>query len=152
MKAYNAEKRLQEILNYNSTQEAIKSIIQDRIFREGILADGRKLKTDSVRYQSGQMAYSKNNKKKKNLDHVNLYITGDFFDGWQLRVGARITRLYSDKIREIFVNFQDMFTNSNEMIDKIGTLTEEEIEIIKNRIIMPYIEQDIKEILNVQMR
>ena len=129
-------------------QLAILNVIRDRIFREGRLATGEKLITDAARYQPGQ-SYSRRNKAKANRGHVDLYITGEFYESMSLRVGSNITNLVADKIATIHENFQDMFQTPAQMLDALGTLTKEEIDLISQRVIMPYIIQDLKRILNV---
>jgi len=150
MKAYDPQKRVVQILSYKEVQEAIISLIQKRIFDTGKLSDGFKLRTDSAIRQGGY-SYSKNNKLKSRYSHVNLFITGDFYESWKLSVGQKVTNVLSNDIGEIYKNFKTSFSNSKEMMDKIGTLTPQEIEIVKDKIIMPYIKEDLKQILNVQM-
>lgn len=82
---------------------------------------------------------------------MDLYVTGDFYESMELRVGARVTKLIADNVPAIHENFQDMFRTPAEMIDEIGTLTEEEVDIVSKKVIMPYIEEDLKQIFNVQM-
>lgn len=145
---YNPKQRLREILENENTQFAILNLIRERIHQEGRLADGEKLITDSARYQPGQAAYSSRNTRKRNRSHVDLYETGSFFDGWQLRVGLNTTRLYSD-FDEVFENFQDQFSNFRDMLDRLGTLKEDEIKSIRDRIVMPIIKEDLIKLFNV---
>lgn len=151
LKAYKPEKRVEELLKTDEVQFAILNLIRERIYRKGVLASGEKLITDSARYQPGQKAYSIRNKKKRNRSHVDLYVTGDFYESMELRVGASVTKLIADNVPTIHENFQDMFRTPAEMIDEIGTLTEEEVDIVSKKVIMPYIEEDLKQIFNVQM-
>lgn len=148
MKKYNPKARVVEILNDPNIQFAIIQIIQERIYNKGILGEGTKLKTDSARYQSGQAAYSKRN-PKRNRTHVDLYITGDFYDSWQLKIGRQVSVITSNEINKVFENFQDTFASPKDMLDKISTLTREEIDAISKELIMPIIENDLKELLNV---
>lgn len=140
----NLPRRIGEILSLDEVSEAIIALIQRRIYEQGALADGEKLITDSARYQSGQSAYSIRNKKKGNNTHVDLYVTGEFFEQWSLRAGANISKITADKIKTIYENFQDSFNSASDMMDKLGTLSPEEIDLVSKQIILPYIEADFQ--------
>lgn len=140
----NLSRRVGQILSLDEVSEAIITLIQRRIYEQGTLADGEKLITDSARYQIGQQAYSIRNQTKKNKSHVDLYVSGEFFDQWLLNAGTSITKITADKIKTIYENFQDSFNSSADMMDKLGTLSPEEIEIVSKQIILPYIEADFQ--------
>lgn len=146
LNAYNVQKRVQEILSLDVVRDTIIALIQKRIFEQGQLADGERLITDSARFQTGQKAYSIRNTAKRNFDHVTLFVSGDFFEQWQLNVGLVVSRVSADKIRDVWLNFQDLFTSSSEMMDKLGTLSPDELDLIGKRVVLPYIEADLKAI------
>lgn len=149
LKKYNPEQRLKELLNQKTVQQKIIDIIQDRIIRRGLLADGGKLITDAGRF-SGTGSYSLSN-SKVNQGHVDLFETGEFFNEWNLRVYDKVSYIFADKINEIYENFTDSFANASEMMDELGTLSKEEIEYVSKKVILPYLEKDLKEIINVSL-
>lgn len=147
LKNYNIKQRVTEILRLGEVQQAIINVIQERINERGIISTGYKLRTDRAK-QQGRPAYASGH-EKSNQSHVDLYNTGDFYEEWSLRVGVNVTKLSAPFITEVYKNFTTSFQSPSNMIDAIGTLTEQEIELISKRVIMPYVEADIKKLLNV---
>ena len=131
-----------EILQDESLGEQIIETIQDRIYDDGIDANGEILRTDEA-IESNNPAYSfntyfiKGNKGQK-TSNVTLKDTGDFYKSWEIIESFDGIDLEAD-FKNIYDNFMMSYEDANDFENAILNLNKEE----KKELIFTVIKQQI---------
>lgn len=139
---------INEVLKLNDIQSELIRIIQTRLYEKGTTAEGEKLRTDFAKSSNKRLKgekgfYSKNTERIKKgkgqtIDRVTLKDTGEFYESFKTTFKTDLD--VSADFRDIYLNFQDSFNSENEFEQAILDISDEEKEILFDKM-WPIIEE-----------
>jgi hypothetical protein len=140
---------INEVLKISEIQQALIDIIQTRLYDKGTTAEGEKLRTDHGKssWHGGKYGfYCKNTEvikqrhksPKQPIDRVTLKDTGEFYESFKTTFKTDLD--VSADFRDIYLNFQDSFNSENEFEQAILDISDEEKEILFDKM-WPIIEE-----------
>ena len=150
------KKDLKKIAESRNSISKYRAIVQFRLERTGIDAEGTKLQTDSS-IRHGTMAYSPMYEeirldKNRQINHVDLRWEGKYWNTKEIIVMSDYTLFYDgDIIKEggalISDNFQTLYSNEDDFIQETAGLNDKEATEWINEAIMPEVQKRIDDII-----
>lgn len=151
------EQRLPKIAESQRSQKIYRKLVQDRISKTGIDAEGNRLQTDRSKEQ-GTNAYSKRTMiirgaKGKQFTYVDLTDTRVYSQSRTLSVQPNYLLFYDGDIKKdgglISDNFKGMYNSEDDFIDETSGMNTKEAEEWIDIAVMPEVEKTMNEVVEL---
>jgi hypothetical protein len=144
-----------DILRLQESRDFIEDLIKGRLFLKGTDCFGKKLETDSGKligsFYSG-FTFQRKKKKGQRASNVTLNDTGAFYDSIEAQVPFKTVNIsanFGSGDEHIQKNFQTSYSSEEDFENAILGLTEEQFQILGEKIILPKLEERLNRVLNV---